>query len=71
MPCARQEVHKQGKGNGQQMASRDAEQLRINDMGMTGHACASLLLVALTLMVWDFQMHEVSFELACRCNGMP
>ena len=47
MPCGMHEVHKQGKGNGQQMASRDAEQLGINDMGMTGHACASLLLVAL------------------------
>ena len=32
MPCAMQEVHKQGKGNGQQMASRDAEHLRSNDM---------------------------------------
>ena len=63
------EVHKQGKGNGQQMASRDAEQLRSNDMGVTGHA--SLLLVALTLMLWDLELHEVSLELACRCSGMP
>ena len=62
MPYAMHEVHKEGKGNGHQWPAEMQKQLQISDMGMTGHACASVSLVAL----WDSEMHDVSCTKAPR-----